>query len=373
MRIAMLAPRATVQGPLPKHTPLLVEGLRRLGCEVELLPWGRRVEGERLPAKLLGRVRDVADARRAIIRGGFDVVVVKTAHDWLTLTRDLVLLRSLPQDRLIVVQFHGSQSPRLVAPGSWPFKLATKALLAGADGVLVLSREEQAEWEKFSPRSRVFVVRNVRPAPPDGFSGQELRGDSSSTILCVARLLAGKGVFELVQALPLVQRKASCRLVLVGDGPEATRIRALAEDQGVADSVKFTGYVGGQELASLYRTADVFALPTSMPEGFPTAILEAMAAGLPIVTTASRGPADHLAEGRNALFVPAHDVGALTRALIRLLRDDELRREMGDANREKVREFDPDPVACEYLAVLKQIAVVAAGSGQEAAHLRREK
>jgi hypothetical protein len=53
MRIAMLAPRAIVQGPLPKHTPLLVEGLRSLGCEVELLPWGRRVEGERLPAKLL--------------------------------------------------------------------------------------------------------------------------------------------------------------------------------------------------------------------------------------------------------------------------------------------------------------------------------
>jgi glycosyltransferase involved in cell wall biosynthesis len=109
-----------------------------------------------------------------------------------------------------------------------------------------------------------------------------------------------------------------------------------------------------------------------MPEGFPTAILEAMAAGLPIVTTASRGPADHLAEGRNALFVPTHDPPALARALIRLLRDDRLRREMGDANREKVREFDPDPVASEYVAVLKRIAV-AARSGQEAAQLRPEK
>jgi glycosyltransferase involved in cell wall biosynthesis len=356
MRIAMLAPRTTVQGPLPKHTPLLVEGLRRLGCEVELLPWGRRVEGERLPAKLIGRVRDVADARRAVIRGGFPVVVVKTAHDWLTLTRDLVLLRSLPRDRLIVVQFHGSQSPRLVAPGSWLFKLATKALLAGADGVLVLSREEQAEWEKFSPRSRVFVVRNVRPAPPKGLGGEDARCGGQPTVLCVARLMVGKGVFELVRALPLVQREVPCRLVFVGDGPEAPRVRALADDLAVGDSVELPGYLGSEELARRYRSAAVFALPTSLPEGFPTAILEAMSAGLPLVTTASRGPADHLVDGQNALFVPAHDPPALARALIRLLRDDRLRREMGDANREKVREFDPDVVAVEYRTALERIA-----------------
>jgi glycosyltransferase involved in cell wall biosynthesis len=359
MRIAMLAPRMTVQGPLPKHTPLLMEGLRRLGCEVELLPWGRRVEGERFAAKVLGRVRDTAGARRAIVRGGFPVVVVNTAHDWLTLTRDIVLLRSLPRDRLIVVQFHGSQSPRLVAPGSRLFKLATKALLAVADGVLVLSREEQAEWEKFSPRSRVFVVRNVRPPLPDGSPGQKLRRDGRLTILCVARLLAGKGVFELVEALPFVQRETPCRLVFVGNGPEAGRIRALSENLGVSDSVEFTGYLEGRDLASFYRDADVFALPTSMPEGFPTAILEAMAAGLPIVTTGARGPADHLVEGRNALFVAPHDVGALTVALTRLLGDDHLRSEIGDANRVKVREFDRDSVAGEYLGVLKQIAVVA--------------
>jgi glycosyltransferase involved in cell wall biosynthesis len=97
-------------------------------------------------------------------------------------------------------------------------------------------------------------------------------------------------------------------------------------------------------------------LPTSLPEGFPTAILEAMSAGLPLVTTASRGPADHLVDGQNALFVPAHDPPALARALIRLLRDDRLRREMGDANREKVREFDPDVVAVEYRTALERIA-----------------
>jgi hypothetical protein len=63
MWVAMLAPRATVRGPLPKLTPVLVDALRRRGCAVELLPWGRREEGERLADKLLGRLHDVRSAR----------------------------------------------------------------------------------------------------------------------------------------------------------------------------------------------------------------------------------------------------------------------------------------------------------------------
>jgi len=360
----MLAPRATVRGPLPKLTPLLVDALGLLGCEVELLPWGRKVEGERLPAKLAGRVRDLADARTAVIRGGYSVVVVTTAHDWLTLARDLALLRTLPRDRVVILQFHGSQSTRLVAGGSHLFKRVTKALLARADGVLVLSRQEQEEWQEFSPASQVLVVRNVRPALPVDVE-PSLNRDGRPIVLSVARLLASKGVLDLVRALPLVQRDVHCRLVLAGDGPDAVRIRALVEELGVADSVELSGYLGDTELARLYRSADVFALPTFHPEGFPTVILEAMAAGLPIVTTRSRGAADYLVEGGNALFVPAHDPQALSVALIRLLGDDELRREMGAANREKVSEFDPGPVADEYLDALERI--VAAVGTREAA------
>ena len=124
---------------------------------------------------------------------------------------------------------------------------------------------------------------------------------------------------------------------------------------GVDDSVELAGYLEGEKLARLYSTADVFALPTSWYEGFPTVILEAMAAGLPIVTTRSRGPADHLIEGQHALFVPPGSPQELASALKRLLVDSELRTRMADANREKVREFDPDIVAAEYFLALKQI------------------
>ncbi len=350
----------TVRGPLPKVMPVLSDALRRRGCEVELLPWGRRSEAERLPAKFLGRIRDVSRARRAVIRGGFPVVVVNTAHDWLTLTRDLALTRALArQNCAIVLHFHGSQSPRLVAPGSWLFKRATAALLASVDGILVLSREEKAEWEAFSPRLRVFVTRYPRQSSIEPGLAED---NGPPTILCVARLMAGKGVLELVRALPLVHRQISCRVVLAGDGPERARIEELATELNVAEWVDLRGYVEGEELASLYRNAYVFALPTSLPEGFPVAILEAMSAGLPVVTTPSRGPLDHLVEGRHALFVQPSDTETLAASLTRLLMDDELRRDMGEANRRKIREFDPDPVAEDYLSALEEIVSYASAA-----------
>jgi glycosyltransferase involved in cell wall biosynthesis len=357
IRVAVLAPRLTVRGPLPKLTPVLVEALRRRGCEVELLPWGRRFEGERLPSKLLSRARDVARARRAVVRGGFPIVVVHTSHDWLTLSRDLVLTRALVwQGRVVVLQFHGSQSPRLVAAGSWLFKRATAALLAAADGILVLSREEQAEWQRFRPRTRVYVVRNPLPDLPAAGGEVDESVPDEPIVLCVSRLLEGKGVLELVRACAIVREHVPCRLVFAGEGPELERIRALAEELGMEGSVDLVGYLQDKELATMYRQATVFVLPTALSEGFPMAVMEAMAAGLPIVTTPSRGSADHLEEGRHALFAPARDPEALADRITRLLQDDDLREGMREANRTRARRFEADEVAAEYHATLVEVA-----------------
>jgi glycosyltransferase involved in cell wall biosynthesis len=362
MRLAMLTTRATVDGPLPKLTPLLADALRRQGCEVELLQcWGRRVEGERLPAKLWGRTADVRAATKEIVRGGFPLVVVHTSHDWNTLARDLVLMRTLPRGTVRVLQFHGTQSRRLVGSGSRAFKWATAELVSRANGVLLLSREEEAEWQRFRPATRLFVVRNPMPPLVGADTISRPGHDGSPIILSVARLIPGKGGAELIRALPRVRAETACRLWLVGSGPERSRLRELAVELGVDDSVELRGYLEGSALTNAYMQATVFALPTSLQEGFPLSILEAMAAGLPVVTTPSRGPADHLIEGRNALLVPAGDSAGLAAALLRLLRDANLSREMGAANREKVHDFDPDVVARDYLAALEEIVAASQG------------
>jgi glycosyltransferase involved in cell wall biosynthesis len=351
----MLAPRPTAKGPLPKHTPLLVDALKALGCDVELLPWGQRHEREGIAAKTIGRGRDVLTSRRRIAASHATTVVVKTAHDWLTLARDVPLLISLRRGPLVVVQFHGSQSGRLVRRGSRAFKAMTRLLLRRAHGVLVLSHEEELEWRAFSPETPVVVVRNVRPQLAATLAQGPEPDPRTATVLCVARLIEAKGVLDLVRALAVIRTETPCRLVLVGDGPERDRLLELAREERVAEWVELAGYADDAALELLYRDSTVFALPTSHPEGFPTVILEAMAAGLPVVTTAVRGAADRLAAGENALFVEPRDVAGLAGAISALLADPELCRAMGRANREKVREFEPEPVAREYVGALETI------------------
>jgi glycosyltransferase involved in cell wall biosynthesis len=353
----MLAPRPSIQGPVPKLTALLAGGLRGLGCEVEVLPWGRRREVERLPAKIVGRARDLLYARGVVRSGMYPVVYVNTAHDWSTLARDLALVLMLPQTSVVVLQLHGSQSGRLVRPGSRAFKWVTRALLHRTDGVLVLSNEEREEWQAFCPSMHVVVVRYPRPELPSVELADIDANRGEKTILCVGRLIPGKGQQDLVRALPLVREVVPARLVLAGDGPERERLQALAVELGVGSSVELTGYVEGAKLTGLYVNADVFALPTTHDEGFPTVILEAMGAGLPIVTTRTRGAPDHLVDGEHVLYVPPHDPKTLAERLVLTLIDDDLNRRIGDANREKVREFEPHRVAAEYLAVLQAITV----------------
>jgi len=358
MRITMLSARETAHGPLPKLVPLLAAALRRGGWDVDVLPWGRLLEGESRASKAVSRSRDVVAARRAIRRHRSSVVIVHTGHDWSTLARDLVLVHAVgKRGRTIIVQFHGSQSPHLLEPGSRLFKRATAALLRSVDGIFVLSEEERIQWLAFRPGTNVHVVRNPMPDLPPF---PEVERAKPPTIICVSRLLAGKGVLDLVRAFAQVRDERDARLVFAGDGPDQPLVTALVRDLNLDGSVELAGHIDAAALARLYAEATVFALPTALPEGFPTAVLEAMAAGLPIVTTGARGPADHLRDGEHALFVPAGDPEAIAEALGRLLGDAGLRSRMADANRLKVLEFRPDAIAAEYRRAIE--SVVAARS-----------
>jgi glycosyltransferase involved in cell wall biosynthesis len=354
----MLSPHPGVRGAMPKHTPVLVDALVSLGCDVVMEPWGRHHDHESIASKVIRRSLDIPRIRRRLVSERFDVMVIKTAHDGRSLLANVPLLaatrRLVPS---IIVQFHGGRSDLLVAPGQRRFKSASAALFLLSDGVLVLSTEEARESQSFWPRGCFRVVANPFVQPTEDGVPQrraDQRGDGPLSLLFVGRLIKEKGIFETLSAFATLTQRHDCRLVIVGDGPSANDVARRVEQLGLDGKVSLPGFLSGQPLLDAYRAADVFVFP-SYREGFPTAITEALAAGLPVVTTRTRGMADHLREEENALFVSPRDTRGLAATLERILSEPELRERMSAATTAKVAEFAPEPVAKQYLETITEI------------------
>jgi glycosyltransferase involved in cell wall biosynthesis len=362
MQILMLVPHEGVRGPIRRIVGLLADELRGLGCEVSTADWGRHADDEGLAAKLTDRWRDVLRLRGVITRTRPDCVLVQTSHDWRSVVRDLALVGMLrTQPAPLVLQMHGTLADRLVAPGNALLKRATSLLLTAVEGVLLLSTEERDAFEAFQPSARFEVVSNPFAAPPRASYGDERvrplgRGDTA-VLLFAGRLLPEKGVLDLVEALALLGDHRRARLAVAGAGPAEERVAAAARARGLSDRVELVGHLATAALLQAYADADVFVFPTYHAEGFPTVIAEAMSAGLPIVTTRTRGIPDHLEDGVNAVFVPPRDPAALAATIDALLADLPLRERMARANRAAVKRFAPDRVAREYLTALERVLV----------------
>jgi len=183
------------------------------------------------------------------------------------------------------------------------------------------------------PRSTVVIPNavDVEAAPRAGGDGDPPR------IVTVGRLAAPKDALTLVRALALLDQIRFSAL-LVGDGPDRAGVEAEVRSLDLEDRVELAG--SRADVPTLLAAADVFVL-SSRSEGAPISILEAMAAGLPVVACDVGGVGELVADGETGLLVPPAEPARLAEALRRLLADPELRRRLGAAGRARARErFD---------------------------------
>ncbi|MHB8709356.1 MAG: glycosyltransferase, partial [Desulfuromonadales bacterium] len=196
------------------------------------------------------------------------------------------------------------------------------------------------------------------PVVPNGIDTDEFTPGSPDVreaghILCVSRLVARKGVQHLVEALPaIVAAVPAARLTVVGEGDLAETLQRSAATLGVTDRVDFIGYVPHDQLPALYRRAQLFVQP-SFYEGMSNTVLEAMAAGLPIVATGEGGREELYQD--NAVTVPHGNPALLAGAISQLLNDSSRCRTMGQVSRTIAERFSWRAVAEQYLAIYDNI------------------
>ena len=214
-----------------------------------------------------------------------------------------------------------------------------------ADMVVAISQKTADDVHEIFgvPRDRIRVVyQSCSPAFTGTRAGDEaykLRKAHrlpDRYVLFVGSLIARKGVQTLIAALAELPAAERPGLVIVGTGPLQTTLREQARTLGLDDQVRFLGQVSDADLPGLYRQACVFAYP-SVGEGFGIPILEALNSQVPVIT--STGSCFSEPGGDAALYTTPGDVQELARALTRVLRDENLRRDMVEKGIQHARNF----------------------------------
>lgn len=190
-------------------------------------------------------------------------------------------------------------------------------------------------------------------------------------LLSVGRLVEKKGFPDLIRACALLKQQGLVfRCAIYGEGPLEAELRALIATLGLEDTVTLPGACSQHELIPVFQRASLFALASFVTDdgdrdGVPNVLVEAMACGLPVVSTTVAGIPELVQHGHNGLLVPPRDVGALAHALAELLGDPQRRGRMCQAARATVVEhFD-------LQAAARQIATLFQRGGVEFAHPQR--
>jgi glycosyltransferase involved in cell wall biosynthesis len=171
----------------------------------------------------------------------------------------------------------------------------------------------------------------------DRFAAPAARTSPESVIGTIAALREEKNLSRLIHAFAQAQAVIPCRLVIVGDGPERSALTALVQRLRIAERVEFAGH--RQDTPDFYARFDIFAL-SSDTEQMPLSVIEAMASGLPVVST-DVGDVRTMVADDNARFITPLDDEPMAQALQTLLADPALRQSIGQANRDKARrDFD---------------------------------
>lgn len=225
-----------------------------------------------------------------------------------------------------------------------------------AHGIIVPSKyvaELVSGWG--IPKEKIHVVYNGVDFKPSEFSKEEARrelGIFGHIIVSIGRLIPLKGFRMLIKIMPkILEINQAFRLVIVGDGPDRNVLESMVRNLNLGNKVHLVGKKNQSDLAIYLASADMFVLNT-MTEGFSHQVLEAMKAGVPVITTAVGGNKEVVTQGENGFLVRYNDEFNLVEAVRSLWQDPALRDEFVKNGKKTVERFSVEKMYEETLKLL---------------------
>jgi glycosyltransferase involved in cell wall biosynthesis len=283
-------------------------------------------------------------------------VYVPLAQNTLGLLRDATfVLPTLLWRRRLIIHLHGSGFRDFYEAAGRPLKMLLRRMLGGADRVIVLGECLRPTLAGLVDADRIAVLPN---GIEDEFGTTPTRGphEGPVRVLFLANLMRAKGFVEAMEAVAsLRSRGVNVQLHMAGGFlTDSDRAEATARAAALGDGVIMHGVIAGAEKLALLRGADIFLFP-SHSEGHPYVVLEAMSAGLPVVTTTLPTLIETVEHGRTGLLVSPRDTVALADAVGALAADHAMRIRLGHAGRQRFEErYDFDVWSARLTSIISQ-------------------
>jgi len=349
MRIIQICPYSwDAHGGVQSHVRHLAEELIGRGHEVLILAPGVETPAEPF-VRLVGRPTRIRfngsvaplcfdPFSAAVVRDAYDQFAPDVVHVHEPFAPSTSMLGVLCADRPVVATFHAYHEPYTVHSGIYTaFSPLLRPVANRIDVRIAVSRAARRTASARMRGADCTIVPNGACIEPFERAAQATL-PPGRRLLFVGRLEPRKGFRVALDAFTmLAEQYDDLRLVVVGDGPQRTGVRRLP--RALRDRVDMIGRASHEALPTYHAAADLFLAPATGKESFGIVLVEAMAAGLPVVGSDLPGYAEVVRHEREGLLVPPADPAALAAATGRLLDDPLLARRLGNAGRARARTF----------------------------------
>ncbi len=365
MKVGLVSPYDfAYPGGVTDHIHHLADGLRSRGCSVKVLApcsdvtLAERVDGfvrigRPLPIPMHGSIARITlsfnlatRVKRLLREEAFDLVHL---HEPLMPVLPLTVLRF--SESVNVGTFHAYARSNI---GYYYGKPLLKRYARRLHERLAVSEPARQFVSRYFPGNYHVIPNGIDLKRFHNLAPLPAYGDGKLNVLFVGRLEHRKGLGYLLRAyLKLRRERDDVRLLVVGDGPYRRWYSSWVQRNEIPDVV-MAGYVDAAEKARYYATAHVFCAPNTGDESFGLILLEAMAAGKPIVASDIAGFRQVVHSGREGLLVPRKSQDQLAAAIRVLLDDEELRAKMGRAGWQTVQQYDWERVVNRVIEIYQQ-------------------
>jgi glycosyltransferase involved in cell wall biosynthesis len=356
-------------GVPPKHHVLLsydeITGLSELGYTCKPVLYGQNNNSLNKITRLAAVIARAINIVKELYRFKPHILYLNSRFEPVGTTRDFItawIVNLLYKRKIkIVIKTHGSDVSILESRSFFYKKVVIPYLVKHIDAWFFLSNEEKEMIRRYNPAlaGKIFITANIVD-PGRSVASLEFRkkyslDDNRFKVLFVGRIVREKGVFSLLQSIPLLDCKDNCVFLFVGDGPDLKELQQLSETLNVTAYTRFLGFIPDEECDHFYANVDILAFPTFFNEGFPMALFKSVAAGLPVITTQIRAAKDHLTAPDNVLWVDGESPESVAKAIAALYKDYDLRLAMSQNNLRIAKKFTREYVCSEMSEVILSI------------------